>query len=77
MASYVKSIVDKYSLPDTLSQTETSTVYDPLCRHLDNWAIRNGYSLNSKKLSGSRAKGTYGVSVMGGVSFTIHGIGSN
>jgi len=58
MASYVKSIVDKYSLPDTLSQTEISKVYEPLCRHLDNWALRNEYSLNSKKLSGSRAKGT-------------------
>jgi len=58
MSNYVKPTVDKYSLPEALSQSEKTNVYDPLCVHIDNWVIKNGYSLTSKKLSGSRAKGT-------------------
>ena len=58
MSNYVKGVVDKYALPDTLDYTEKNRVYDPLCTHVDNWSIRYGYSLTSKKLSGSRAKGT-------------------
>ena len=58
MSNYVKSIVDKYSLPDSLSVTEKNDVYNPLCYHIDKWAMMNGFSLTDKKLSGSRAKGT-------------------
>jgi len=58
MSNYVKGVVDKYVLPELLDYTEKNTVFDPLCNHMDNWATRNGFSLTSKKLSGSRAKGT-------------------
>lgn len=58
MSNYVKGVVDKYALPDSLNYSEKSNVFDPLCNYIDNWALRNGYDLTSKKLSGSRAKGT-------------------
>ena len=58
MSNYVKGVVDKYALPDSLNSTEKSNVFNPLCIHIDNWAIRNGFSLTDMKLSGSRAKGT-------------------
>ena len=58
MSNYVKGVVDKYSLSDTLDYTEKNYVFDPLCNLIDNWAYRNGYTLINKKLSGSRAKGT-------------------
>jgi len=58
MPSYVKSMVDKYSLPDSLCPSDQSTVYNPLCGYKDSWSSKNEYCLTSKKLSGSRAKGT-------------------
>ena len=58
MSNYVKSIVDKYALPTSLSEMDSRYVYYPLCGYIDNWALRNSYSLLNKQLSGSRAKGT-------------------
>jgi len=58
MSNYVKGIVEKYSLSETLSFTEQSNIYDPLCDLLDRWAYKYGYNLTQKKISGSRAKGT-------------------
>jgi len=58
MGSYVKETVDKYALPSSLSEMDSRNVFYPLCGFIDNWALRNGYSLLNKQLSGSRAKGT-------------------
>lgn len=58
MSSYVKGVVDKYALPDSLDYLEKNNVFDPLCNHIDNWVLRNGFNLTGKKLSGSRVKGT-------------------
>jgi hypothetical protein len=58
MSNYVKGVVDKYSPSSSLSEFEAKNVFYPLCGYIDNWALRNGYSLLNKQLSGSRAKGT-------------------
>jgi len=58
MSNYVKGVVDRYALSDSLDYAEKAFAFDPLCNLIDNWATRARYELKSKKLSGSRAKRT-------------------
>jgi len=52
---YVNDIVNKYKLPQTLSQVMQTNVVAPLSRIIKSWA---GNSLDKIEISGSRAKGT-------------------
>ena len=52
---YVNSIVNKYKLPQTISQEMQTKLASPLSRIINNWA---GDCLNEIQISGSRAKGT-------------------
>ena len=52
---YVKSIVEKHRLPDTLDSYTSIYVVSPLKKIISSWA---GVCLCETKLSGSRAKGT-------------------
>jgi len=58
MSDYVKTIVAKYKLPDTVDYQTQVTIVDPISSTIRGWASANYLPLNEIKISGSRAKGT-------------------